>query len=219
MTDISSDKAYTASQPAQTANGDVLHEQLRQIKQWLRSVMNGPVSQSMRDKGLNYKVNFGVELPRLSEKAQSLPHTYDLAAALWKEDIRECRLLAGMLMPVEAYDGELADVWIEQMRYPEEAECTVLNLFSRLPEASQKAFEWIAREQDMFRLCGWLLMGRLFAKGAVPQGRDVDELLDQLSAELHDTKASSAVQRAARKALLRFMDLGEEQERLADRIL
>lgn len=219
MTDIPNGNTSPTPQSAPTASGDALHEQLRQIKQWLRSVMNGPVSQSMREKGLNYKVNFGVELPRLSEKAQSLPHTYALAAALWKEDIRECRLLAGMLMPVEHFDGELADVWVEQMRYPEEAECTVLNLFSRLPEASQKAFEWIAREEEMFRLCGWLLMGRLFAKRAVPQGRDVDELLDQLSSELHDANAAPAVQRAARKALLRFMDLGEEQERLADRIL
>ena len=63
--------------------------------------MNGPVSQSMREKGLAYKVNFGVELPRLREMAEEWPHNYELAAALWKENIRECRLLAGMLMQVD----------------------------------------------------------------------------------------------------------------------
>ena len=47
-----------------------LQEQIREIKKNLRGVMNGPVSQSMREKGLAYKVNFGVELPRLREMAQ-----------------------------------------------------------------------------------------------------------------------------------------------------
>ena len=37
-----------------------LNEQLRTIKRSLRGVMNGPVSHSMREKGLTYKVNFGV---------------------------------------------------------------------------------------------------------------------------------------------------------------
>ena len=42
---------------------------MRHIKRSLRGVMNGPVSASMRDKGLAYKVIFGVELPRLQQMA------------------------------------------------------------------------------------------------------------------------------------------------------
>ena len=94
---------------------------LRYIKRSLHGMMNGVASASMRQKGLQYKVNFGVELPRLQAWAAELPHTYELAAALWKEDIRECRLLAAMLMPVERFDTELAQVWVEQMRFAEEA--------------------------------------------------------------------------------------------------
>lgn len=40
-------------------------EQLKDIKTQLRLSMNGVVSQSMREKGLDYKLNFGVELPRI----------------------------------------------------------------------------------------------------------------------------------------------------------
>ncbi|MDO4930025.1 MAG: DNA alkylation repair protein [Bacteroidales bacterium] len=194
-----------------------LHEQLRDIKARLRTVMNGPVSQSMREKGLTYKLNFGVELPRLREMADELPHTYELAAALWKEDIRECRILAGMLMPAEAFDEDLADLWVEQMRFNEEAECTVLNLFSRLPFASTKAFVWIAREERLFRLCGWLLIARLFMQGARPSPRDADELLDQAQTEL--TGGDMSLARAAHKALIRFMDLGEEEEQQGEKVL
>ena len=55
-----------------------IKEQLKDIKTQLRLSMNGAVSQSMREKGLLYKLNFGVELPRIKmiaegyEKNQSI---------------------------------------------------------------------------------------------------------------------------------------------------
>lgn len=188
-------------------------EKIRDIKALLRAAMNGPVSQSMRAKGLTYRLNFGVELPRLRTMAVELPHDYDLAAALWKEDVRECRLLAAMLMPTTAFTPDLADLWVEQMRFQEEAECTVLHLFARMDGASSKAFEWVAREEPMFRLCGWLLMGRLLMQGAVLAPRDADELLDQAAAEMGG--GLSAIALAAQKAVVRYADTGPEEERRA----
>ena len=173
--------------------------QLRAIKQHLRTIMNGPVSASMREKGLTYKVNFGVEVPRLAEWAQTLPHDYQLAAALWKEDIRECRILAAMLMPADCFDAELAEVWVEQMRFAEEAELTVMNLFSRTEWASTKAFEWIAASDTMHQLCGYLLLARLFMKGMRPTERDACELTDQ--AQSLDADAPQALRRAAANAV------------------
>ncbi len=194
-----------------------LATQVRLVKQSLRGVMNGIVSASMREKGLGYKVNFGVELPRLQRMSEEFPRTHDLAAALWKEDIRECRLLAAMLMPVENFDDELATLWVEQMRFPEEAECTVMHLFSRLDGASSLAFLWISRDEPMFRLCGWLLFCRLFMQGKTPSPRDTEELLDHLETELR--AADRQVALAAHKALMKFMDLGEEQERQGEALL
>ncbi len=174
----------------------------KEIKQSLRGMMNGIVSQSMRSKGLNYKIIFGVELPRLQEFARELPHTHKLAAELWAEDIRECRLLAAMLMPTEDFTPELADEWVGGMRFPEEAECTVLSLFSRLPYASDKAFQWIAREEPLYQLCGYLLMGRLLMRGAVPTERDREELMDQINAALQSPVRYVAL--AAQKVLVRL---------------
>mgnify|MGYP004699601611 FL=1 len=194
-----------------------LAEQLRHIKRSLRGVMNGPVSASMRDKGLAYKVIFGVELPRLQQMAADLPHTYELAAALWKENIRECRLLAGMLMPTERMDADLATLWVEQMQYAEEAECTVLHLFSHEVWASVKAYEWIASDNEMFQLCGYLLLSRLFMQGSVPNNRDAQEFIDQAATAMHQPQ--SMVGRAAGKALVKFMNLGQTQENMAEQML
>lgn len=49
-----------------------LHEQLKEIKTQLRLSMNGAVSQSMREKGLIYKLNFGVELPRIKQLPENM---------------------------------------------------------------------------------------------------------------------------------------------------
>lgn len=179
---------------------------LRNIKQQLHGMMNGVAGASMREKGLAYRVNYGVELPRLQAFAQTLPHDYALAAALWKEDIRECRLLAGMLMPAEAFDAELAEVWIEQMRFAEEAEMTVMHLFARTAWASGKAFEWIAAHDDMHQLCGYLTLSRLFVKGMKPSERDANEIADQARAAL--ACAAPAVRRAAARCLVRLEDMG-----------
>ena len=76
-------------------------EKLRQIKQSFRLRMNGSTSRSMREKGVDYHINWGVSLPDLKQMAKEYGKDYDLAIALWKEDIRECKILATMIMPAE----------------------------------------------------------------------------------------------------------------------
>ena len=99
-----------------------IKEQLKDIKTQLRLSMNGAVSQSMREKGLVYKLNFGVELPRIKMIAEGYEKNHDLAQALWKEEIRECKILAGMLQPIETFYPEIADIWVENIRNIEIAE-------------------------------------------------------------------------------------------------
>ena len=132
-------------------------ETILEIKKQFRLFMNGVVSQSMREKGLDYKLNFGIELPRIKEIAAKFEKNHDVAQALWKENIRECKIMAGLLQPVDTFYPEIADIWVEDMCYPEMAELTVMNLFQHLPYASDKAFEWMASEGIYFQLCGYLI--------------------------------------------------------------
>ena len=48
-----------------------IHETLKDIKSKFRLYMNGPISQSMREKGMDYKINFGIEYPRIKEIASA----------------------------------------------------------------------------------------------------------------------------------------------------
>lgn len=188
-----------------------VNEQIKMLKQRFRTLMNGVTSNLMREKGVVYKINFGVELLRLRELADELGPDHDLAQALWKEDIRECRILAGMLQPVDTFLPEMADIWVERIRYLEEAEYVVMNLFCRLPYASQKAFQWVADEREWFQVCGFLILSRLFMMGKTCNPRAEDEFLDQVAAAV--SSASMSVRQAAQRALVKFMDLGEQEEK------
>ena len=46
-----------------------VQEKIRDIKQQLRLNMNGVASGSMREAGIEYRLNFGVGIPRLKEIA------------------------------------------------------------------------------------------------------------------------------------------------------
>lgn len=185
-----------------------LHEQLKDIKTQLRLSMNGAVSQSMREKGLVYKLNFGVELPRIKGIAAAYEKDHTLAQALWKEDIRECKILAGLLQPVETFLPEIADIWIDTMATVEIAELTSMNLFQHLPYAPAKAFRWIADERELAQVCGFLTIARLLQKKGDMEDRVANEFLDQaVSCFL---AGSYAVRNAVSAALRRFMEHSEE---------
>ena len=179
-----------------------VHETIKDIKSKFRLFMNGVISQSMREKGLGYKLNFGIEFPRIKEIAAAYEPNHEVAQALWKENIRECKILAGLLQPVDSFCPEIADIWIEDMHYPELAEYTVMNLFQRLPYASEVVFRWMADDREYFQLCGFLLMARLLMKGQKLNERAEAEFLDQAFTALEGDIVS--VQKAAALALCKF---------------
>lgn len=179
-----------------------IQEKIKEIKSKFRLFMNGPVSQSMREKGLNYKWNFGIEFPRIKEIASAYPRNHDLAQALWKESVRECKIMAGLLQPEDTFYPEIAEIWIESMDYPELAEYTTMNLFQRLPYASGVVFRWMADDRTYFQLCGFLLMSRLLTKGMILNERTENEFLDQAFAVMEDNNV--IIQKAAFTAVYKF---------------
>ena len=142
-----------------------LNQQIKEIKQSFRLMMDGMVAASMRNKGVDYKLNWGATLPRLRDKAEEYGKNYDLAIALWKENVRECKLLATMIMPADEVLPEVIDIWMEQIETQEIAEQAAFNLFQYLPFAADKAYTWIASDKELYQLCGFHILSRLFMIG------------------------------------------------------
>ena len=208
-----------------------VRDKVKEIKQSFRLMMDGSVAQSMRDKGLNYHLNWGATLPRLKAKAEELKANsprnatlsqreeptaksqYDLAIALWKENVRECKILATMLMPPEQMLPGVCDIWMEQIPSQEIAEQAAFNLWQYLPYAPEKAYQWIASDQEYYQLCGFHVLSRLFMNGQEPNERGINEFIDQSLSALRGPYMS--VRKAAMQSLQRFAELGLVYERMA----
>lgn len=169
--------------------------------------MNGVASARMRESGLMYHVNFGIELPRLQQIADEVRsqlsspefsnsnYQFSIPQQLWLENVRESKILAAMLMPTEHFLPDQADIWVNQIPNAEIAQTTVLYLFARLPYAPRLALQWLASEQNTTQLCGLLLTTRLFIQGVPFDERSKQEIFDQVtslsqSPNLHVRKAA-----------------------------
>lgn len=190
-----------------------IQQQVKEIKQSFRQMMDGAVAKSMRDKGLDYKLNWGATLPRLKEKAVEIGMNYDLAIALWKENVRECKILATMIMPPDGVLPEVIDIWMEQVPTQEIAEQAAFNLFQYLPYAAEKAYTWMASDKELYQLCGFHVLSRLFMNGQEPNERGIHEFIDQALAALQGE--SLPVKKAAVACVRRFAELGLVYERIA----
>ena len=188
-------------------------QQVKEIKQSFRQMMDGAVAKSMRDKGADYKLNWGATLPRLREKADELGPNYDLAIALFKENVRECKILATMIMPPNEVLPEVIDIWMEQITTQEIAEQAAFNLFQYLPYAPAKAYTWMAYDKPLYQLCGFHILSRLFMNKQEPNERGINEFIDQALAALQGD--SLMVRKAAMSAVQHFADLGLVYERIA----
>ena len=190
-----------------------IQQQVKEIKQSFRQMMDGAIAKSMRDKGVEYHLNWGATLPRLKEKAVEIGKNYDLAIALWKENVRECKILATMIMPPDKVLPEVIDIWMEQITSQEIAEQATFNLFQYLPFAADKAYTWMASEKELYQLCGFHILSRLFMNGQEPNERGINEFVDQALAALQGE--SLAVKKAAMASVVRFSELGLVYERIA----
>lgn len=190
-----------------------INQQVKEIKQSFRLMMDGMIAKSMRDKGLEYKLNWGATLPRLREKADEIGKNYDLAIALWKENVRECKVLATMIMPAERMLPEVADIWMEQTPNLEIAEQAAFNLYQYLPYAPAKAYTWMASEKELYQLCGFHIISRLFMNKQEPNEQGINEFIDQALVALQGP--SIPVKKAAMSAIQRFAELGLVYERIA----
>lgn len=188
-------------------------KKIKEIKLSFHLIMNGPTSQSMREKGVNYRINWGVPLMELQKMAEKYPKDYELAIELYKEDIRECKILATLLMPSERMVPEIAEIWMEQCPSQEIAEMLAFNLFQHLDYAPALTFQWMASNNSFYQITAYQMLSRLFMRGQEPNERGINEYLDQVAVALQGSNAG--VRHAAYNSLMRFIELGTEYEAIA----
>lgn len=191
-----------------------MQDLIKEIRVRLRLGMNGVVSQSMREKGMVYKLNFGLLLPQIKAIAADFDKNAALAEALWKEDIREFKILATLLQPVDGFTYPQAMRWIGEIPYQEIAEQVCINLLKKLPFAQELVWQCYFMEKDYFRIVAFLLVAQLCKVGKRLEESCVCGLL-AVGKHVLD-KGVSTEQRAALIALKQF---GRQAPEQTDRVL
>ena len=179
-------------------------DEVREIKKSLRLAMNGVVSTLQRRQGLDYKINFGVEIPRLKGIADAHSKNKELAAALWQDNIRECKMLAIWLMPEDGFN-EVAEKWIDETRFTEIADQLAMHLLWQLSNAWDKALQWTEKSEGLYRYCGFMTISHLIRRGMMPDGeQELSFFRSTISIDAKD--GQSIAGRNALNALLNYLD-------------
>ncbi len=140
-----------------------LNETVCLVRRQLVRSMNGVAAQQMREAGILYDKNYGVELVRLCRVAETLPHDEQLAQALWRLRIRETMMLAVLICPPSAFERIDVREWIAQIPAYELAEMASRKLFARLPNAAELAKD-LLNGKDFEPACGWLMLSSLLVQ-------------------------------------------------------
>lgn len=195
-------------------------ELIHAIRNRLRLAMNGVVAASMREKGMHYKLIFGVSLPELQQIAGLFrgEASAELAEALWKEDVRELKILATMLYPADLFTHERAETWVADVPYPEIAEQLARNLLWKTAEADEMAVHLLYDRQHAYaRTCAFLVFVYLFTAGRPVEAAHLNAFWVEAVRTLASRTFGAAAyeKRAALTALKRYgRQSGEQAKRV-----
>jgi len=186
------------------------HEALySRLKQQLHQSMNGVAAESMKAKGADYRLIYGVAYPQLKTMAKAYPNEEAFARLLWSSNIREMMILATMVWPSDSFPEETAEEWVHSLKQLELIEQACLNLFPFLPYASRKALEWIGEEGLFVQIAGYTLIYRLSLKGVSWNEKQLQHILKQAGISTEST--SSLLVNATMLALRGLVRQGKEQ--------
>lgn len=192
-----------------------MDEILQQIRADLRRSMNGIASKSMREKGLHYKLNFGVDIPRLRELSKKYPGDAQLAELLWRQETRELKILATMLYPVHEFDMDKAGKWVKEIPNHEIREQACMNLFQKLGFADKLVQRWADSADEEIRSSGyWLFARLLIVKSDLVNQTDQHGIMGKM---ISDLSSGSYFLRLSAQRALTF--LGRTAESFSKKIL
>lgn len=164
----------------------MMDELIKNIRTDLRLAMNGVVSSSMRNKGADYKMNFGVDVPRIKGIAEKYEPNAALANELWKLDVRELKILSTMLYPVSDFTEEKASEWVNEIPNQEIRENLCRNLLQELCYSDVLVQKWTAASDQSVRLTGfWLYVRLMMINAEVLERINIQPIIEQALKDVH----------------------------------
>lgn len=146
-----------------------LFNDMQSVKRDFYAMRNGIVAATLRQGGSPFRIIFGLNLPQLSDIAESRCGNSDLAERLWNNSTtRESMLLAPMIVDRNSFSIDDARRWIAVVPSYEVADVLCLKLLRHQDYARRLAEELVFSHEKMKMYVGLRLMFNLLH--ADPEG-------------------------------------------------
>lgn len=191
----------------------------QEILRKLKLLQNGPVADSMNQRGVVYKLNLGASVISLRQLAEKYSPDHLLALKLWNKQWRETLIMATLLEKPGEVTGNQMDFWVRQIQHIEIAEQAAMNLFSRTPFAYEKAVEYCLSKKTLTKITGLLMMGRLALADKSAENDRFEQFLELFPPLAKDPQLSLVFRRIFVQIAMRNPELYETALRQARLLL
>ncbi len=141
----------------------------------LKALSNSKSIAGMARFGITPQKTYGVSIPHLRKLAKEIGVNHQLAQKLWLLNIRETRILAGMIDDPQIVTEKQIEKWVKEFDYWEICDQCCMNLFEKTGFAYEKCFLWSLSKKEFVKRAGFVLIARL----AVSDRQAEDEKFEQ----------------------------------------
>jgi len=138
-----------------------LTKKLKELKKRFRSRENGPALESMIRMGLIYEKNHGVGISELKQIADDYKYNKELAEFLWKQNIREAKIISLMIENPKEITNERINEILNGINNIELAEQACINLFEKVEDVFFKINDWLKNDKTYHKITGLILISRI----------------------------------------------------------
>lgn len=184
--------------------------------------MNGVVASSMRQKGVDYHVNFGLTAPLIKRIADTHEKRRELAEHLWKEPVRESKILATMLYPEDEFSETVAKSWFDALEQPEIADQLCYNLAGKQPYAAALALRYTDAQTSIQRYAGFQLLTRALLNKTDLTPAQREQLTNDVLTLFQSDEAlyiKAAALNGLKRAMRQHPDASRQITDIADKVL
>lgn len=150
----------------------------------LRRQMNGAVADSMREKGLGYRLNYGVSAADIKSAAAHFAPDHSFAKYIYGADIRELYLSAFLIADPRSVTSQEIPFWSRGIVTTETASNGAVWLFSKSGSAAEIVFEYFRCGDPLLKYCALMTAAANVAFTGGRPSWDWEELLVKIAEEI-----------------------------------
>ncbi len=157
---------------------------------------------------------FGVSITNLKKLARKIKRDHALAVALWDAGVHDARLLATFIEEPKKVNEMQLSRQVCSICTPDVSDKFVTNVVLKTPFAQSFASQWINRNEEFIKQCGYLLIAGMAKKTGTTSDAFFSFYLTKIAAEI------SAERNWVREAMnLAIISIGKRSKNLQNKAL